>query len=122
MVVLFWRRQKSRFSVLNRITQHVAGKDFAVFLPEHVLQHLPGQENAIILTGHVLSPFPGGNGRDFLGAPLAPGKSLSVAAPLRIEGLRCLVTKHTMAGAPRIARRLPCNHKHCRTYSASCPT
>ena len=32
----------------------MAGKDFAVFLPEHVLQHLPGQENAIILTGHVL--------------------------------------------------------------------
>ncbi len=38
----------------GRITQHVTGKDFAVFLPEHVLQHLPGQENAIILTGHVL--------------------------------------------------------------------
>jgi hypothetical protein len=32
----------------------------------------------------------GGNGRDFLGAPMAPGKWLSVAAPLRIEGLRCL--------------------------------
>ena len=51
---LFWRRQKSRFSVLDSITQHVAGKDFAVFSPEHVLQHLPGQEIAIILTGHVL--------------------------------------------------------------------
>ena len=38
MVVLFWRRQKSRFSVLDSITQHVAGKDFAVFLPEHVLR------------------------------------------------------------------------------------
>ena len=57
MVVLFWRRQKSRFWVLDSITQHVAGKDFAVFLPEHVLQHLPGQENAIILTGHVLGPL-----------------------------------------------------------------
>jgi hypothetical protein len=52
--ILFWRRQKSRFLVLASITQHVAGKDFVVFLPEHVLQHLPGQENAIILTGHVL--------------------------------------------------------------------
>ena len=69
----------------------------------------------------VLSLHLGGNGSHFLGAPLAPGKWLSVAAPLRIEGLRCLVTIHTMAGAPRIARRLPCNHKHCRTYSASCP-
>ena len=39
---------------LRQHHQHVAGKDFAVFLPEHVLQHLPGQENAIILTGHVL--------------------------------------------------------------------
>ena len=50
----------------------------------------------------------GGNGRDFPGPLKDPGKSLSVAAPLRIEGLRCLVTKHTMAGALRIARRLPC--------------
>ena len=32
-----------------------------------------------------------GNGRHFLGAPKAPGKSLSVAAPLRTEGLRCPV-------------------------------
>ena len=56
----------------------------------------------------------GGNGRHFLGAPMAPGKWLSIAAPLRIEGLRCLVTKHTMAGAPRIARRLPCNQDLCR--------
>lgn len=38
---------------------------------------------------------------------MAPGKCLSVAAPLRIEGLRCLVNIGTMAGAPRIARRLP---------------
>ena len=53
MVALFWRGQKSRFLVLDSITQHVAGKDFAVFLPEHVL-HLPGQEIAIILTGHML--------------------------------------------------------------------
>ena len=57
MVVLFWRSPKSRFLVLDSITQHVAGKDFAVLLPEHVLQHLPGQENAIILTGHVLGPL-----------------------------------------------------------------
>ena len=42
---------------LRQHHQHVAGKDFAVFLPEHVLQHLPGQENAIILTGHVLGPL-----------------------------------------------------------------
>ncbi len=70
----------------------------------------------------VLSPFLGGNGRDFLGAPLAPGKSLSVAAPLRIEGRRCLVTEYTMAGAPRIARRLPCNHiRHSRLDRESLP-
>ena len=43
---------------------------------------------------------------------MAPGKCLSVAAPRRIEGLRCLVAKNTMAGAPRIARRFPCNHTH----------
>ena len=55
------------------------------------------------------APFLGGNGRDFPGPLKAPGKSLSVAAPLRIEGLRCLVNIYTMAGAPRIARRLPCN-------------
>ena len=40
---------------------------------------------------HGLSPQPVGNGRHFLGAPKAPGKCLSVAAPLRIEGLRCPV-------------------------------
>ena len=50
---------------------------------------------------------------------MAPGKWLSVAAPLRIEGLRCLVTKHSMAGAPRIARRLPCNHTHYYTLPMS---
>ena len=50
MVVLFWRRQKSRFSVLNSITQHVAGKDFAVFLPEHVSSIY---RDKIILTGHM---------------------------------------------------------------------
>jgi len=62
-------------------------------------------------------PILGGNGSHFLGAPLAPGKWLSVAAPLRIEGLRCLVNIYTMAGAPRIARRLPCNPTSSRLCS-----
>ncbi len=52
--------------------------------------------------GHT-KPFPrfslilGGNGRVFPGPLKDPGKSLSVAAPLRIEGLRCLGNKSTIA-------------------------
>ena len=102
----------------------MAGKDFAVFLPEHVILNCApkvGQENAIILTGHVLGPLARRQRQGFPGPLKDPGKSLSVAAPLRIEGLRCLVAIYTMAGAPRIARRLPCNHTHYYTLPLSQP-
>ena len=79
------------------------------------------------ITGEPAPPKPfgpfilGGNDRDFPGPLKDPGKSLSVAAPLRIEGLRCLVTKSSMAGARRILRRLPCNRIFVMTSSTSCP-
>ena len=91
----------------EHVLQHLLGQKYAIILTGHVLDsdsvlqsvRLGPKVHGFKYAGasirafpplfariQVLSPFPGGNGSHFLGAPMAPGKWLSVAAPPRIRG------------------------------------
>ena len=89
---------------LRQHHQHVAGKDFAVFLPEHVLQHLPGQENAIILTGHVLGPLARRQRQAFSGSPHGSRKMAVHSSPSSYSRGCGALLPYTQGPARRVLR------------------